>query len=215
MKTTIFLAEISDIADSRMDYFMSLVTKEKQKKLEKYRHIIDRKLSLYAEVLVRKQITNHLGIQNSEISFEKGKYGKPYLKNHPKFYFNISHTRRAIAVAFSKSEIGIDIERIRPCDLKIAKRFFTQEENSYINNCLDFDKAFYEIWTKKEAYLKHTGKGLNCSLKSFDVTDIKTEQIFNTFEIENGKYIFSVCRNNGADIPISLIYLEKDIVNLH
>ena len=66
---------------------MSLVTKEKQHILKEFRHIIDCKLSLYAEVWVRKQITNQLGIQNSEIVFDNGKYGKPYLENYPEFYF--------------------------------------------------------------------------------------------------------------------------------
>lgn len=43
--------------------------------------------------------------------FYKGEYGKPHINGYPNFYYNISHTSNAIAVAIANNPIGVDIEK--------------------------------------------------------------------------------------------------------
>ena len=169
-----------------------LTSEEKQKKINKFRFDVDKSLSLYPDILVRFLACKELNISNDALQFGINKYGKPYLTNYPDFYYNISHTRNAIIVGISNKEIGVDVERIKAFDSKIAERFFSVNEINYIRSISsNQDVRFYEIWTKKEAYTKWIGKGLSVSLKSFDVTSDELSQKISTFE--NYGYICSIC----------------------
>ena len=66
---------------------------------------------------------------------------------HPEWQFNISHTEGMLAIAISNVSVGVDVERIRNIGLKIARRFFTEQENKYIEvaKCQDTYKRFFEI----------------------------------------------------------------------
>ncbi len=213
MSIKIFFSEISCETNFRIFELMKFVSHEKKEKLIKFKFDIDRKLSLYSELLVRYQACKELNLLNKEIVFAKNKNGKPFLLDHPEFQFNISHTRNAIAVAFLNREIGIDIESIKPCDLTIAKRFFTSSEQNYIFSHDNPDDAFYEIWTKKEAYIKYLGTGLSTPLKSFDVMDDKTRPILHTDTAK--KYMISTCYKRGsASAPKITNLSETELLGL-
>lgn len=123
--------------------------------------------------------------------FKIGKYGKPYLLNYRDFQFNISHTKNALVVAVSDKSVGIDIEKIKAVDFKIAERFFVHEELSYIIENKDLqNKRFFEVWTKKEAYIKCIGKGLSIPLNQFNVFDIELVKHYYTISFLD--YIISV-----------------------
>jgi 4'-phosphopantetheinyl transferase len=169
MKNEIYFTNIANTCDEVDERLFEYVSEEKKAYLKSFKFIIDRKLSLYAELLVRQKIMNITGMKNKEIAFSKGKNGKPFLAGFPNINFNISHTRNALAVAFSEDEIGVDIERVTNADLQVAKRCFSDTELRYLENHEDINSAFFEIWTKKEAYIKSSGVGLNMPLKSFCV----------------------------------------------
>lgn len=113
--------------------------------------------------------------------------GKPYIKTCHSLYFNVSHSKDLQAVAISDSEVGVDIEFIRKVDLRAVKRF-TKAEEEYIlsENSLE---RFFEVWTKKEAYLKYNGVGLSGGLNSFNVFEVSP--YIKTFKID--QYFLSVC----------------------
>ena len=119
---------------------------------------------------------------NTEII--KNEKGKPYFKHIPDLFFSISHTDGLTVIALSDCEVGIDVERLKKADLRIIKRFL-KEEADYITEC-DSDRRFFEIWTKKEAYLKCKGTGLSGGLKSVNVLKLP----FETMDYED--YIISV-----------------------
>ncbi|MDD2362492.1 MAG: 4'-phosphopantetheinyl transferase superfamily protein [Oscillospiraceae bacterium] len=210
--TKLYFIEISEVID--IDEFNRLllsVSKEKQERIMRFHFDIDKKLSLYSEVFVRTIICEMFNINNKEITFEKNEYGKPYLKGYPDFQFNLSHTRNAIAIAVSDKLVGVDIEKVKVADLKIAKRFFTKSEMDYIMQAMnDIDKRFYEVWTKKESYIKYDSKGLLMPLYSFDIFDNYISKFIKSFE--KGVYIISVCSQCKN---IELIQLpESDIKNM-
>lgn len=212
MSITIYFSEISEIESIDTDRFIQLVSVEKQKKLKQYHFAIDRKLSLYAELLVRQQAICLLGLNNKEIEFDKNKFGKPFLSGYPSFCFNISHTRNAIAVAFSNEEVGVDIERVKSPLLQISKRFFTQHEHEYIIFHKNPELAFYEIWTKKEAYIKYTGMGLSIPLNSFNVLD--NEKSKSMYINEMSDYIISVyCEMDLIEKPTFTALTDHELHN--
>lgn len=104
--------------------------------------------------------------------FERTENGKPYAEGAA--FFNISHSGSFAVAAVSDCEVGVDIERIREVNLKIAEKF-SSDEREYILSAENPQKAFFEIWTAKEAYLKKCGTGITVPLNSFSVigmTDI-------------------------------------------
>lgn len=209
----LYFVEISEIIYSeRFNKLLSLVSKEKREQIEQFHFDIDKKLSLYSEILTRIIICKTLNIYNNEIIFQKNQYGKPYLSGHTDFHFNVSHTRDAVVIAISNQLVGVDIEKIRTNNMKIAKRFFTESEVAYITKTeVDTDKRFYEVWTKKEAYIKYLGKGLSIPISSFEVLDDIISKQELTLQIND--YIISVC-NERATKKIDIIeLLEDDIEN--
>lgn len=91
------------------------------------------------------------------------KFGKPFVVNDSLFEFNISHTDEYVGVAISSgTAIGVDLESsLRKNNvMRIADRYFTNQENIDIRLSIDPQKYFYQLWTLKEAYTKAKGMGL-------------------------------------------------------
>lgn len=142
----------NDRCNSNFDDLMQFVSLTKRERIRKFHFSIDKKLSLYAELLVRIIACQSLQIKNKNIEFSVNEFGKPYLKdNLSNFHFNLSHTKNAVVVAVSNQEIGVDIEKITEANLEIALRFFTKLEYNYIDKLPDKrNERFYEVWTKKK-----------------------------------------------------------------
>ena len=89
--------------------------------------------------------------------------------------FNVSHSQGLAVVAVTRHrEIGVDVEEVRPLPdaQPIAERCFSGEENRVFLGVPAADRlaAFFNCWTRKEAYLKALGDGLARPLDAFDVT---------------------------------------------
>ncbi|MVM36999.1 4'-phosphopantetheinyl transferase superfamily protein [Spirosoma sp. HMF3257] len=78
-----------------------------------------------------------------------------------------------ITVAIGKSSIGVDIERINP-DFPfqdVLAQSFSQEEQAYVAASADSRFAFYDVWTRKEALVKATAKGLDDDFQQVPALD--------------------------------------------
>ena len=89
--------------------------------------------------------------------------------------FNLSHSQGLALYAVTRGrEIGVDLECIRPISdaEQIAERFFSAHENAVFRTIPAHEKpkAFFNCWTRKEAYLKALGDGLARPLDEFDVS---------------------------------------------
>ncbi len=183
------------INQNTLNYLLTFVSKEKKEQINRYYFNVDKKLSLYADLIVRVIACKTFGLTNKDIDFFKSEYGKPNLNNYLNFHYNVSHTRNAIAVVVSDSQVGVDIEKIREAEFKIVNRFFTQPEIEFIDNTVaESKKRFYIVWTKKEAYIKYIGKGLYIPLNSFNVFDETISKKMQTIVKDN--YVISICGIN-------------------
>jgi 4'-phosphopantetheinyl transferase len=127
---------------------------------------------------LRKILSRYLITDPAEITFSYNQHGKPFLKedkSRQQLMFNLSHSNGMALYAITQGkDIGVDIEHVKS-DVEhedIAKLFFSQEESSRIRS---FSvplkmRAFYNCWTRKEAYLKARGEGLIMPLGQFNVT---------------------------------------------
>ncbi|GGG04688.1 4'-phosphopantetheinyl transferase [Paenibacillus aceti] len=127
--------------------------------------------SLMADILSRWLVCSHLHIKNRSLQIEQAAYGKPMVQGVSELHFNHSHSGQWIVSAISDAPIGIDVERISDIDLRIAERFFSNQENSDLNALSPQARTdyFFELWTLKESYIKAEGSGLSLPLSSFTV----------------------------------------------
>lgn len=116
--------------------------------------------------------TNDLIRKSTEKSFPAESFfpvrinGKPYIFPQ-RAYVGVTNSRGVALIALSRKKFGIDMEckrRTVKNRAAIAARFFSPRERRYATA----PERFLEIWVKKEAYAKFTGRGLS-SFKSFDV----------------------------------------------
>lgn len=94
--------------------------------------------------------------------------GKPYLRLHPELFFNISHSGEWIACVLGNVPVGIDIQYHREIKLEqTARKICTSDEwKTFMQAGTEKGKKdfLFQIWTKKESYLKFTGDGIRREL---------------------------------------------------
>lgn len=115
-----------------------------------------------------------LGINEKDIVYAVSQNGKPYAENFPSVHFSLAHSKAFSLVAFSENEIGIDCEdnqRIVPNE--IIYRFFTKSEADA------FKTAPLTLWSAKEAFVKHTGKGFATGRNEIELPYFENELILN------------------------------------
>ncbi len=219
----IYVVKVSDIREDRLNELCLLVDEEKKDKIKKFVNKKDKIRSLVAEILIRTIIIENLKINNKYIKFNKNKQGKPYLKNHLNFNFNISHSGEYVLCGIDNKDIGVDVEEIKNINIiEIAQNYFTTKEFEYIVSCdVEFQlNRFYEIWTLKESYIKCYGQGLSIPLTSFSIEvdqckNIKVvrnneyeEHAFKLFDIVQG-YKIAVCSLN-KEISNGIVMLNQN-----
>ncbi len=137
-----------------------------------------RKNFIVCRGILRMLLSCYLGVEPSHLQFCYGKNGKPALADtfgKGTIHFNLSKSDGVAIYAFNRDcEIGVDIERIRDLSEmdQIAERFFSIRENE-VFHVLPKSKrkeAFFNCWTRKEAFIKAVGDGLSWPLDKFDVS---------------------------------------------
>ncbi len=93
--------------------------------------------------------------------------GKPRLARDPgRLSFNLSHSGglALIAIAPGGTDVGIDVERLRPRrDLvRLAERWLPAADAAAVATAVEaeHEAVFYGAWTRHEARVKCTGAGL-------------------------------------------------------
>ncbi|PXV95735.1 4'-phosphopantetheinyl transferase [Lachnotalea glycerini] len=151
------------------EIFYQIASEERRTKIDKYRFEEDKVRSLMAEIVLRYALCWHYKLSKKDVTFQYNEYGKPYLAKYQDIYFNISHSGEWVVCGIGDIPLGVDVEMVAHGNIDLAKRFFTNQEYSYImqqplNNQ---PYAFCSLWTLKESYIKAVGKGLGIALDSF------------------------------------------------
>ncbi|CAJ0929134.1 unnamed protein product, partial [Mesorhabditis belari] len=161
-------------------FAVQCVTEKEYEEHRKFVYKDDSLACLVSRLLARKFGAIATTSQWNRVDIQRTKRGKPFV-NSPSTSqrFNISHQGDYVVLASdSQYEIGIDVMKIDEREDATAdehrqkmQRLFTQGEHSYMaSRSGEFErwKAFYRIWTLKEAFLKATGEGLINDLKRVD-----------------------------------------------
>jgi 4'-phosphopantetheinyl transferase len=138
----------------------------------------DRQHFVAARGILRQLLSGYLGRPPADLEFAYHPRGKPYLLPQPTdvpIAFNVSHSHGLALLAFSLGrEIGVDLERVRLniASDEIASRYFAPREVAELQSLPSEQRpeAFFLCWTRKEAYIKALGEGLQIPLTSFRVS---------------------------------------------
>lgn len=151
---------------------------DEQQRASRFHFLKDRNHFIVARGLLRAMLGRYLASDPRAVHFSVNQYGKPALAGESgqvPLYFNLSHSHEMALYAFtSLGEVGIDLEYInRNVEiLQLAERFFSPGEVAMLRavpsqlQC----EAFFNCWTRKEAYIKARGMGLSLDLQLFDVS---------------------------------------------
>lgn len=137
--------------DAEVQRLLPLVSPQRRETALRYKHTFGQWASLRSWLMLRE-----LGLPDEPWQYNE--YGKPYIPNGP--HFSISHCKQGIAVAVDEQPVGIDIESYRDITPELITYTMSEAEQEQINAAQDPIKAFTELWTRKEAYVKFLGTGL-------------------------------------------------------
>lgn len=232
-KMEIYIADISGYEEEALyQKHFDLLPKERQERIARYRYTEDCWRGVGAGILLEYGL-NRLGctLKDERREFEcvhlaQGRYGKPYILEKEQLSYNLSHGGCYVAAVFADCETGIDIERVRPAKLSVAKRFFTEEEYQYLlafegaenlqsdTGDTPQDVAFARMWTRKESYIKAVGEGMHLPLTDFSVLQdriVRNEVYYlRSWEMPEG-YAMSVCARNPISSEVTWLDIEKSV----
>ena len=155
--TKMYITDCTRIMNEQsIEHLLPRLERNRQKKIRAER-IIQKKAQHAAAGLL---LFHHFGHIND---LEYNEYGKPYLADRSA-YISISHSQQWVVLAVSSTEIGADIQVVSPIRPGVLRRCFTDEEREYIGKD---SKRFTQLWTRREAYAKFTGRGLTAPLSQF------------------------------------------------
>ncbi len=158
----------------------NLLNQDEREKAARFHFQKDRNHFTVARGALRVILGRYLNRPPQELRFRYNAYGKPALESEPGFNdlrFNISHSRGlALCAIACGCEVGVDVEWIR-ADLAgeemIARSFSDQEAEAIRALPAELrTQAFFDCWTRKEAFIKAVGEGLSYPLDQFTVTVI-------------------------------------------
>lgn len=116
--------------------------------------------------------------------------------------------------------MGADVEKIQKAPLEIMDHYFHADERQYVMSAIkaETDLSFLKIWTRKEAYAKHSGLGLVQELNLINTIHEDSINFYHTWvHGEYGEYVSSVYQKslsafriiNMTESEIQHFYLSK------
>jgi 4'-phosphopantetheinyl transferase len=188
--------------------FLAIMHPEEIERADRYFHLKDKNRHIVCRGALRVILGKYLNISPVLVEFGIGTNQKPFVKNSNtiNIRYNISHSGDYILIAIANNDVGADIELINnDFDYQdIIGEHFNAEEIDFIKQDNSAER-FFMLWTRKEALLKATAKGLDDDLKlvcSMDGThpisgstiSTKNDWKINSFNL-NPQYIASIAIN--------------------
>ena len=163
---------------SQLSALGEAISASEQRRAARFRLDRDRNRFIVRRGLLRRILGRYLNVIPSRLSFTCESRGKPALTGTTEdetLHFNLSHSDGlALFAVARRSSIGVDVERVRPIPEteQIAARFFSPRESAVLNALPPEQmlEAFFNCWTRKEAYLKATGEGIADALAEIEVS---------------------------------------------
>jgi 4'-phosphopantetheinyl transferase len=178
-QVAVWTAELDKVTETRSGQLVRSLSLDENQRALRFRFERDRNRFVVGRGVLREILGTYLQIDPEKVDFNYGPQGKPYL-NEPSgyalgsLYFNVSHSADQAIYALGLGEVGVDLEYVRPIPemQALIDQYFSVAERRAFGSVSPEQKlkAFYNCWTRKEAYVKACGDGLLISLDQFDVS---------------------------------------------
>lgn len=167
-------ADLDTVSES-IPVLFNLLNEEEQSRAKRFVFERDKNRFTAARGILRQLLGRYVNCSARNVELTVGPAGKPALRDNFQLRFNLSHTEGLVLYALSLGrELGVDVESQtkESTNREIVERHFSAKEQAEflaLDPALQ-EVAFYLGWTRKEAYLKARGEGLQERLKDFDVS---------------------------------------------
>jgi 4'-phosphopantetheinyl transferase len=169
---------IRPTSDEQNDSYQEILSSQEMHRANRFHNRVDRDRFIMNHIVLRRILSWYLDIAPGTIEFAISPVGKPTLietQNPQPIDFNLSHSGNMLLVAITLNRlVGIDVELIKPLPdmAQMVELYFSRSENSVFLALPEHERthAFYSAWTRKEAYLKLIGEGLQLAPDRIEVS---------------------------------------------
>ena len=152
-----------------VDFHRSLLTPQENARADKLLIPVKKYQFVLCRAMTRRILSRYLGTEPQQLVVTTSEDGKPLLNvsvHERSLAFNLSHSGAWGMLAItSGAAVGVDVEQIDAhLDFNgIATRFLTSAEQNQLRffSAVRQRRAFYRLWTRKEAVLKMIGCGFS------------------------------------------------------
>lgn len=156
-----------------------LLSATEARRYHAYRRSADQRRFLTGRALAKTVLAARLGVSIAEIEFDAGcpdcskQHGPPRLPGSG-LEFSLSHSGERVGLAVTDgAPVGLDVEsRTRRADDALLAYALNETELAALDGLDDAERAaeFFTYWTRKEAIMKATGRGLRIPLRGITLS---------------------------------------------
>ena len=160
------------VDDALLEQCLGVLGVEEHARATKFAFPYLRQRYIAAHGMLRMILAAILNCDAGDLEFRSGEHGKPYLVGDA-LQFNLSHSEeQGMLGVTTLGELGVDVESMeRKVEIQgIAQRFFSERETEELFQLESTEQCegFFNLWTRKEAWLKATGIGISNGLNKIE-----------------------------------------------
>jgi 4'-phosphopantetheinyl transferase len=162
----IYAIHLPDYEQSTKE-LLHLLNTDERSRASRYYKDKDRNQFIICRAILKMLLAAHTKTATQDITIDYDVNKKPFLGSHPWLHFNVSHSEDFAVIAISQCKLGIDVEFVsKDFDyLPLLPEVFTENEILFVQEAENKEYAFYCLWTRKEAFVKAIGKGIDDDFK--------------------------------------------------
>src|SRR5882762_6812352 len=149
-----------------LELFNASLSEEERQRAHRLIFPKDRRRFIIRRGLLRRILGHYAHVEPARVRFSHGPRGKLAVSSPANdLHFNLSHSDGLALYAVTRDgAVGVDLERLRVISEteQIMARFFSPRERAQWQVLPDSQRAeaFLRLWTRHEASLKSTGRGI-------------------------------------------------------
>jgi 4'-phosphopantetheinyl transferase len=158
-----------DLPENRLRELAETISSDELERAERFHFQRDRDRFIARRGLLRELLGLELQTSPRGLLFSAGPFGKPALATPtqapPPLHFSLAHSNgMAVFAVAREAAVGVDVELVReiPELGGLVSTVFSRREQLQWQSLPEPQRlqTFFDVWTRKEAYLKGTGQGL-------------------------------------------------------
>lgn len=166
--------------DAALEHWRGWLDEAERARADRFHFAEDRRHYIAARGMLRELLGGYLGAGPRAIALRYTPSGKPSVgQPETDLKFNVSHSRAQGLFAFCRGrEIGVDVEvgaRLGDDLAALARRVFSARETVrwLLRPEEERRDAFLDVWTRKEALLKASGRGIADGLQEIETPAVR------------------------------------------